>query len=112
MPEVNYIYNARIIDTVDGDTVHAEVDTGFDSWEKKTLRLYGINAPEVSTQEGKDAQTYARNILPSGLPIVIQTVKDRREKYGRYLATIFLLDGTNFNDLMVSSGHAVPYFPK
>lgn len=111
MVEVSYVYKARIIETVDGDTIHAEVDTGFDSWEKKTLRLYGIDAPETGTQAGKDAQSYARSILIPGLLVLIQTVKDRREKYGRYLATIFLSDGTNFNELMVSSGHAVPYLP-
>jgi endonuclease YncB( thermonuclease family) len=30
-------------------------------------------------------------------------------KYGRYLATFVLADGTNVNDLAVSTGHAVVY---
>ena len=38
----------------------------------------------------------------------MKTIRDTREKYGRYLGIIFV-NGVNINDLMVSSGHAVAY---
>jgi endonuclease YncB( thermonuclease family) len=42
---------------------------------------------------------------------MLQTIKDKREKYGRYLAEIWLIgeDGTaiNLNDLIVEKGYAV-----
>jgi endonuclease YncB( thermonuclease family) len=38
---------------VDGDTIHCGVDLGMDVATQQTLRFYGINAPEMSTAEGK-----------------------------------------------------------
>jgi micrococcal nuclease len=42
---------------------------------------------------------------------LIQTIKDRKEKFGRYLAEIWLEadDGSrvNINDLLVQQGHAI-----
>ncbi|MES9926065.1 MAG: thermonuclease family protein [Candidatus Thiodiazotropha endolucinida] len=37
--------------------------------------------------------------------VIIQTIKDRKGKYGRYLAEIWL-DGQNVNDQIVEAGHA------
>ena len=78
------------------------------------VRLYRINAPEVRGSE-REAGLRARDFLRSQIDdkeIYIQTIKDRKGKYGRYLAEIWLEtedDGTgiNVNDLMVAQGHAV-----
>ncbi|MET0061791.1 MAG: thermonuclease family protein [Candidatus Thiodiazotropha endolucinida] len=37
--------------------------------------------------------------------VISQTIKDRKGKYGRYLAEIWL-DGQNVNDQIVEAGHA------
>ena len=46
-----------------------------------------------------------------GKKVLIQTIKDRKEKFGRYLAEIWLEadDGSrvNINDLLVQQGHAI-----
>lgn len=99
---------------VDGDTMHVGVDLGLDVAINITLRLYGINAPEMSTQAGKDAKAWALEWFAQHCPdgqFVVQTVKDSREKYGRYLATVIAPDGHNYNMDIVAAGHAVPYFP-
>ena len=45
-----YTYNATVVKIVDGDTIDAEIDLGFDIKIKKRIRLSGINAPESRTR--------------------------------------------------------------
>jgi micrococcal nuclease len=110
-----YEYRAKILSVHDGDTVHAQLDLGMDVLINITVRLAHINAPELATPEGRTAHGYLAALLPNGLDgawVRIQTIKDRTEKYGRYLATIFMQtsDGEiNVNERMVETGHAVPY---
>ena len=68
-------YPARVVAIHDGDTITFDIDLGFgirlpgQSWAGKTMlacRVYGINAPELSTAEGKAALAYARTLLAPG----------------------------------------------
>lgn len=102
-----YEYRMTVLRVVDGDTIHAEVDLGCDIHVDLILRLARINAPEMSTPEGPYAKTYLESLLTPG-PVLLRTIKDRREKFGRYLAELFVGD-INVNDEMVNTGHAVPY---
>ena len=105
-----YEYQAQITRVVDGDTVHARVDLGLDVRIDITLRLYGINAPELSTDAGKLARSWLIQRLADVHTVTIRTYKDKREKYGRYLAT--LLDGdADINAEMIAAGQAVVYLP-
>lgn len=103
-----YQYRAEVIRIVDGDTLHLKVDLGFDVTRSDSFRLYGINAPEMSTPEGKAARAWLVEILKDHPTIVVTTHKDDREKYGRYLGTLWL-GSQNVNEAMVAVGHAVPY---
>ena len=47
----NYTFNAKLIRVVDGDTVWAHVDLGFDIWKKVNVRLHGIDTPETRTRD-------------------------------------------------------------
>lgn len=99
---------------VDGDTMNVGVDLGMDISTDTTVRCYGINAPELSTQAGRDAKVWAIAWFAQHCPggkFTVQTVKDATEKYGRYLATIIAPDGANYNADIVAAGHAVTYFP-
>jgi micrococcal nuclease len=102
-----YQYRCQILRIVDGDTIHLDVDLGFDVRRKDSFRLYGINAPEMSTGEGEAARDWLVEQLAHGIDM-LTTHKDQREKYGRYLATLWV-DGKNINEEMVKAGHAVPY---
>lgn len=100
---------------VDGDTLNLVVDKGTDEYRKLTVRLYGINAPEMNTAEGKAAKGWAIDWFTQHCPdgmFVLETIKDNRDKYGRYLAIVYAADGAVFNDDIVAAGMAVPYFPK
>ena len=75
------------------------------------VRLAGINAPELSTPEGKRAKARLQELLPQTASVIVCTRKDKREKYGRYLGTIIDQDGHEINQRMILEGHAVPYEP-
>lgn len=71
------------------------------------LRLHRINAPEVrgaEREQGLISRDWLRDRI-LGREIVIETIRDRKGKYGRYLAELWLGD-VNINDTLVSEGLA------
>ena len=104
-------YRAMIIKVVDGDTVHAEIDLGFSVTVSATLRLLGVNAPERNAVGGTEATEWLRSkVLHTDLRV--QTVRDKREKFGRYLAKLYLPgEDVSVNEQLIAAGHAVAYFP-
>jgi micrococcal nuclease len=88
-----YIYKAELIRVVDGDTVELMIDQGFSNFTKQTMRLYGIDAPEMRTEAGKAAKKWLWDVLQPPETIYIQTIqletKAKRDKYGRFLAVLF-----------------------
>lgn len=103
-----YHYRAKIVAVYDGDTVTADIDLGFHVWLRgEKLRLIRINAPEVRGPERpqglKSRDALRRHIL--GKKVIVETIKDRKGKYGRYLAEIWLGE-ENVNDWLVSQGLA------
>jgi micrococcal nuclease len=109
-PKETYIRNATVLSVIDGDTVSLNVDLGCDITLDMRCRLDGINAPEKNTPEGKTAKAWIEKTLPAGADVVVQTVKDKKEKYGRYLAVVFLPGQTkSINDQLVEQGMAKEY---
>lgn len=105
-----YQYHIKVLRVVDGDTLHVDVDLGMDIHVQQTLRLYGLNAPERNTSAGIAASVWLRVRLALAADLIVDTVKDRREKYGRYLGTLW--DGAlNINEEMIAAGQAVVYLP-
>ena len=88
-----YIYKAELIRVVDGDTVELMIDLGFSQFTRQTMRLYGIDAPETRTAEGKAAKAWLWNALQPLEAIYVQTIqlstKAKRDKYGRFLAVLY-----------------------
>jgi micrococcal nuclease len=107
-----YHYKALITAAYDGDTVTAEIDLGLKIAIKgEKLRLHRINAPEMRGDEklaGKASRDYLRSRI-LGKEVILETIKDKQGKYGRYLAEIWLEeDGAivNINDELVAKGFA------
>jgi len=106
-----YVYHAQIINVVDGDTVDANVDLGFNIFFKVRLRLNGINTAELKDADatkraaGNRAKERVTELL-KGRNVVIESRKI--DKYGRYLADIYL-DSVNINQQLITEGLAVPY---
>lgn len=120
-----YIYKAVVRSVYDGDSIRADLHLGFGivdcgaNGKGRAFRLYGIDTPEVNTgssvskKEGRKSRDYVRGLLPEGTVIMIESIKDRSGKYGRYLAKIFVKDGFsktgyyNLNELLVIKGLAI-----
>jgi micrococcal nuclease len=88
-----YIYKSELIRVVDGDTVDLIIDLGFDTSRKERFRLYGIDAPEMRTEAGKEAKAWLWEALQPLEAIYVQTIqlstKAKRDKYGRFLAVLY-----------------------
>lgn len=107
-----YEYRGTLITVVDGDTIRVRMSLGLDVYVNQTLRLYGINTPEMNTEEGKKAKEFVLNWFWDKVETDIKysTIKDRREKYGRYLVSVFHVPtGESLNSTLLKEGLAVPY---
>lgn len=106
-----YTYRAEIVRVIDGDTVVADIDLGFEIWVRNEhLRLAGVEAPERGTAGARAASDALRDRVEGrNLYICTQKMKrkDREAKgsFGRYLVTIYD-DGANVNDWLIDSGFA------
>lgn len=112
-------YSAVVTNVVDGDTMDLDLDLGLSVHLLARVRLYGVNTPEksgASKMKGLEAKAFAETWLKNR-PITVKTVKDKSEKFGRYLAVIqdasHPEDGTvkaTLNQALIDSGNAVAYF--
>ena len=103
-----YLYEANVTEVYDGDTITVDIDLGLGTWvHSEKLRLHRINAPEVrgeSRPQGIASRDWLREQV-LGKEVIVQTIKDKKGKYGRYLAEVWL-EGQNINDLLVENGFA------
>ena len=108
----DYVYDATVVSVYDGDTIRVDIDLGFNLWlHNEPIRFIGINAPELkgdSRTEGLKSKEWLAAKLPPGTKILLRTEKDAREKYGRYLGTVYL-NGVNLNEELINQGLAKPY---
>jgi micrococcal nuclease len=108
-----YHYKATMGKIVDGDTVDAIMDLGFSIIYKERFRFYGINAWETRGSErdkGLIAKARVMELAPTGSSIIVQTFKDAKGKYGRYLADIQIPDNCKtVNQILLEEGHARVY---
>ena len=113
MKHTLYNYKAIVTSVYDGDTCTVDIDLGLHTWIRgEKLRLHRINAPELRGKE-RPKGILSRDFLKSKIEdkeITIETIKDKKGKYGRYLAEIWLEEKPgkfiNINDLIVKEGFA------
>ena len=116
-----YTYKIKLDRVIDGDTIDAYIDLGFDVSVKKRIRFVGINTPESRTRdlEEKAKGLAAKDRLKAVLEgaNTIQLNSHGVGKYGRCLGELHIdfLDGkdcltlVNVNELLIKEGHAVAY---
>jgi len=109
-----YTYKATVKSIYDGDTIRVDIDLGFGLiFKDQALRLLGINTPEIRGEEkelGLISKKFVEERIPVGSAITIVTERDRKEKFGRYLATVFYGEGSkNLNEELLQGGMARPY---
>ena len=116
-----YIYRGKLERVVDGDTIDALIDVGFDIWIKKRIRYSGIDTWESRTrnlvEKAKGLEAKARNkellLEVSSKSGYFRLKSHGVGKYGRLLGEIFIEDAEgkqyNINETLISEGHAYVY---
>ena len=116
-----YIYRAKLERVVDGDTVDALIDVGFNIWFKKRIRFMGLDTWESRTRDleekklGKLAKERTRQLLEevSSKPGYFRIKSHGLGKYGRVLGETFIMDKDdkiwNVNETLIKEGHAYIY---
>ena len=116
-----YIYRGKLDRVVDGDTIDALIDVGFDIWLKKRIRFMGIDAWESRTRDlaekakGLEAKARLIELLDkvSNKPGYFRIKSHGLGKYGRLLGEIFIMDKDDnqisINEKLIEEGHAYVY---
>lgn len=100
-------YPATVDHLVDADTLDLDIDLGFGIRIRQRVRLAGLNTAEKNTPAGQAANVWVISWLTEHPHLTVQT--HRREKYGRWLATLTAADGQCLNTDLLAAGHAAPY---
>ena len=113
-----YIYRIREIHkVVDGDTIDADIDLGFDISLTKRIRLAGVDTPESRTTDlkektlGLEVKEWLKHRLEGAKDILIKTeLPDSTEKYGRIIGHLYINgEATSINNQMIAEGYAWEY---
>lgn len=98
-----YRYRVTLKRVIDGDTI--ELQSG------QVIRLVGINTPEVQSRyrDGEAGGERAKKWLQKTLnqhTLLIEYDQQQQDKYDRFLAHCFLLDGRYLNAMLIEEGLA------
>ncbi|QTL99712.1 nuclease [Iocasia frigidifontis] len=92
---IDYVYDGDTVRTADGERI----------------RLIGLDTPEMNWEEG-EAEFYAREAFEYtkkkllGHNVYLEYDQEKRDKYNRILAYLFLADGSFFNRKLLEEGYA------
>ena len=110
-------YEGKVKRVVDGDTIDAYIDLGFNVHVDKRIRFMGIDTPESRTRDltekryGLGAKYRLIEILEAnGNVFVLKS--HGTGKFGRVLGELFHHheDDYSINQMLIDEGHAVAYF--
>jgi len=102
-PAPNGEVQAKVKRVVDGDTF--EVENGA------KVRMIGVDTPESVKPNhpvepyGKEASNFTKRLL-TGKEVTLKFDVEPKDRYGRWLAYVYLQDGTFVNELLVREGYA------
>lgn len=108
----NKVGTYRISTVYDGDTVAVDMQ-GTD----EKIRLIGMDTPETVDPRkpvqcyGPEASAYTHSQLKPGtrVRLVLDPLSSDRDRYGRLLRYVYLMDGTLYNQKLISLGYAHAY---
>ena len=104
---------ARVESVADGDTIKVLLDG-----QRVTIRLIGVDTPEMGDRFdpsappqpfAREATNFTRDRLRGAEVELEYESGERRDRYGRTLAYVFLTDGTFLNRELLRGGYARAY---
>lgn len=99
--------HVRVLRVIDGDTIEIVLQSGG----RETLRLRGIDAPELATyfrdhqEYSQEAKNYLRSLI-EGEKIELQFDTEYQDAYGRMLAYVHTEDGVDVQRKLLELGFA------
>jgi micrococcal nuclease len=108
-----YTYKAVIVEVYDGDTYKADIDLGMGVIKRKEkIRLAFVDTPELKGEErerGLEVRDHVKELILNK-EVYIQTFKDRKGKWGRYIADIYLeADPRSLSEYLIENNMAEWY---
>lgn len=115
LPLTAMSYNCVVERVIDGDTFVC-------SGEK--VRLIGVDTPESRKNRraykqrelgdiktvvrlGKEAKKFTKSLIPPGTQVRLEFDVQKRDRYGRLLAYVWLPDGRMLNEVLLEEGYAM-----
>ncbi|NDC83091.1 thermonuclease [bacterium] len=114
--------NAVVLGVVDGDTIRVTYNK-----HRELVRLIGVDTPECRRNDklmrdvyrtkqdvntvlalGNAAKHFTQSILSPNDVINLEFDVQKRDRYRRLLAYVYLPDGRFLNEELLKSGHAMP----
>jgi len=103
-----------VLEVIDGDTLDIDIPDG--KHEDTRIRLIGVDTPETKHPTvglmyyGPEATQYAtQQTLGKQITILLDTVSDQRDRYGRLLAYVVLPDSRVLNAELIKNGFGYAY---
>lgn len=97
-PKAGYV---PIVKVIDGDTIDVTRNG-----QRERIRLIGIDCPESVTEEGKQATHFVLGLLRDNPQVRLEFDKERKDKYDRTLAYVYLASGEMLNEVILQQGWA------
>lgn len=114
---------ATILRVIDGDTLEVSLNG-----QKERVRLIGVDTPEVYESEklhrdaertskdvktikelGARASAFTKSLARKGERVKLEYDWQKRDKYGRLLAFVWLFDGRMLNETIICAGYGNAY---
>lgn len=87
---------------IDGDTLKINYHD-----REESLRLIGIDTPEINTKEGKEASAFVKALINPCDVITVEFDIQKRDRFGRFLGYVYFNEKM-LNEEIIRAGHAKP----
>lgn len=91
-----YEYKCQTLRVVDGSTIDAVIDLGFNVLIRQRIKLNGVHAHDIrsidESQKNSGIKAKARLTELVGKEFICQTILNKRGKAGRTLGIVYIID--------------------
>jgi micrococcal nuclease len=99
---------------IDGNTVDAIIDLGFNVTIRQRIKLFGVNVKDIRSnyEEDRNSALTSKNKLTEylGNEFICETIVNKRGKAGRIMGQLYTIDSTgskiSVNQRLIDDGFA------
>jgi len=109
-----YTYKCNTVRVIDGNTIDAVIDLGFNVTIRQRIKLYGVNVSDIrsSDEEQRNKAVDSKNKLAElvGTEFICETMLNKRGKAGRIMGNLTKVHPdrsiSDINKQLIDSGFA------